>query len=131
MTRKLVERPEGIGHGAATTNPPLHRIDPAVARTLQSLDSVSSLGVSASPAVRSAGAFDTVRGIKANGLTPKARRILSQAAYDLTGRDAALLWIACSEFSMRAPKLGSTAPVFDTIKVLTDAIQTQSLTKPR
>jgi aspartate racemase len=103
----------------------------------------STVGFLASPAVKTAGVFDpalsraglralwsrdaarllsTIRQIKAQGPTPAALRALQAMAEELASDGAAMLCIACSEFSLLARELASALPVLDTIDVLAQAI---------
>lgn len=134
---------------AAVSVPFLNMIDLTVARAAQSAKKGACVGILASPAVRLAGVFDeameragltglwpndmdlmlnAIRTIKANGPTPEARRILSNAADELAGKGATLLFVACSEYSMIADALPGTVPAIDTVDVLADAIHDHTLT---
>jgi len=137
---------------AAVSIPLLNMVDLAVARAAQCLPSGASIGFLASPAVQLAGIFDqalerqrltalwpenadlmlgAIRDIKANGATPDAHRTLTSAANELADKGAALVLVACSEFSLLAPNLSSAGAIIDTIDVLADAIHAHSLMKSR
>ncbi|WP_138936207.1 aspartate/glutamate racemase family protein [Roseovarius arcticus] len=135
---------------AAVSIPLLNMVDLAVARAAEIVPKGSSIGILASPAVRLVGVLDpaleragltalwpddtdqllsAIRSIKAHGLTPATRRILSHAASELAGKGAALVFIACSEFSLLAPSLSSAIPIIDTVDVLAGAIRDHSQMK--
>ncbi len=136
---------------AAVSVPLLNMVELSVARAGVRLGRGARVGMLASPAVRLAGVFDgalaraglsalwpaeearmlaAIRLIKADGpAPPAARRILAEAAAGLTGEGAALLLVACSEFSLIADALppAATVPVIDTLDVLSDTIRDHSL----
>ncbi len=135
---------------AAVSIPFLNMVELSVARPADDLGPGATIGILASPAVRLAGVFDAalsraglaalwpadadrmlaaIRLIKARGATPEAQEILSDAAAELAGNGAELLFVACSEFSLLAPGLPGTVPVIDTIDVLADAILAHSQMK--
>jgi aspartate racemase len=136
---------------AAVTIPFLSMVDLSVDRAAERLGEGAKIGLLASPAVRLAGVFDpalsraglralwpadtdrmlvAIRMIKADGATPEAQRILSDAAAELAGQGASLLFVACSEFSLLAPDLRASVPVLDTVDVLADAIHAHSRPAP-
>lgn len=136
--------------GAAVSVPLLNMVDLAVARAAQTIAQGGSIGILASPATRIAGVFDAalekaglravwpdnsdrmlsaIRSIKADGATPDAQQILSEATLELTGNGAALVLVACSEFSLLALSLSASVPIIDTIDVLADAIHDHTLTR--
>nr|WP_309502770.1 amino acid racemase [uncultured Roseovarius sp.] len=129
---------------AAVSIPLLNMVDLSVAHAVQSAPEGSSIGMLASPAVQRAGVFDpalvwagmtalwpedtgllldAIRSIKAHGPTPKAHQILQDAAHEMVAKGAALIFVACSEFSLLAPDLRVVAPVIDTVDVLARAIR--------
>lgn len=131
---------------AAVSIPLLNMVDLSVARAARG----AAIGILASPAVKIAGVFDpalekaglaaiwpddmdrmlgAIRDIKANGPTPNAHRILSDAASELARKGAAQIFIACSEFSLLAPTLSATVPMLDTIDILAGAIHAHTLQK--
>ena len=71
--------------------------------------------------------LDAIRDIKANGATPGAHRILSEAATELARKGADLLFVACSEFSLIAPSLSAPVPILDTVDILAGAIHAHTL----
>lgn len=136
---------------SAATIPFLNMVELSVARAAKRLPQGAKVGILASPAVRLVGVFDAaiadaglsaiwpedgdrmlaaIREIKANGATPKAEQTLSGAAAELADNGASLLFVACSEFSLLAPRLSAPVPVIDTIDVLADAIHHHSQFKP-
>jgi aspartate racemase len=137
---------------AAVSIPLLNMIDLSVARAPQMVAKGANVGILASPAVQMAKVFDpalqaaglsafwpkdadkmlaAIRDIKANGATPHARCILSDAATELAENGAGLLFIACSEFSLLTATLTAPVRIIDTIDVLAAAIHQHSLLKPR
>lgn len=127
----------------ATRIPFLSMVDLSVAHAARSLSVGDSIGFLASPAVRNAGVFDaalaraglnalwpantdpllsTIRLIKALGPTPAAVSALSDMADELSRTGAAMLFVACSEFSLVAADLPTSLPVIDTVDVLARAI---------
>ncbi len=135
---------------ASVTIPLLNMVDLAVARAAGITSHGARIGILASPAVQRAGVFDpalfhagltavwpdnidrmldAIRDIKANGPTSAAHHILSEAATELAGKGADLLFVACSEFSLLAPSLTAPVPVLDTIDVLATAIHAHTLEK--
>ena len=135
---------------AAVDIPLLNMVELSVARAAQRVSKGAGIGILASPAVLRTGVFDpyldraglhalwpqdtdrmlvAIRDIKANGVTPDAQRILSEAADELAGNGAAMLFVACSEFSLLSPTLTAPVPIIDTIDVLADAIHDHSLTR--
>jgi aspartate racemase len=98
-----------------------------------------SVGILASPAVRTIGIFDralaakglvaayaddqdallaTIRSIKQHGDTPSARAALNAASVDLLGKGAAVQLVACTEFSIIADAVADGAIAIDTLDVL-------------
>jgi len=135
---------------AAVSIPLLNMVELSVAKAVESLSPGANVGILASPAVRLAGVFDpalekaelaalwpedtdrmldAIRAIKTDGPTPGARCILASAAKELAGKGAALLLVACSEFSLIADALPDTVPATDTVDVLADAIHDHTLMK--
>lgn len=129
---------------AAVSIPLLDMVDLSVAHAAQSVPEGSLIGMLASPAVQRAGVFDpaldrsgmtalwpedtdrmldAIRTIKAHGPTPDVLRILQDAAHEMVAQGAALLFVACSEFSLLAPDLDVAVPVIDTVDVLARAIR--------
>lgn len=129
---------------AAVSTPLLNMVDLSVAYAAHGIPEVTSIGILASPAVRQTGVFDpalrrsgmtefwpentgrmldAIRSIKAHGPTPEARHIVQDAARELAAKGAALLFVACSEFSLLAPDLRAPVPVIDTVDVLARAIR--------
>ncbi|WP_324755175.1 aspartate/glutamate racemase family protein [Roseovarius sp. Pro17] len=129
---------------AAVAIPLLNMVDLSVAHAAQFAPEGASIGMLASPAVQQTGVFDpalrragmtalwpedtgrmldAIRSIKAHGPTPEARQIVQDAAHELTGKGAALLFVACSEFSLLAPDLHAAVPVIDTVDVLARTIR--------
>lgn len=129
---------------SAVCVPLLNMVDLAVSHATQSVAQGAGLGILASPAVRLAGVFEpaleragltplwpddtdpmlaAIRDIKAHGPTPGTQRILSDTAHALAARGAALILVACSEFSLLAPGLRGPVPVLDTMDVLAAAIR--------
>ncbi|KUJ84107.1 aspartate racemase [Ruegeria marisrubri] len=135
---------------AAVSIPLLNMVDLSVAEAAQRLERGACVGILASPAVRLAGLFDAaleragltplwpgdegrmleaIRAIKADGATPAPRRILADAAAELSDRGAELLLVACSEFSLIAGSLPDAVPIIDTVDVLARAIHDHTLAK--
>ena len=133
---------------AAVSIPLLNMVDLAVAQAADRTDKGARIGILASPAVQRAGVFDpalaraglgavwpddtnrmldAIRDIKANGATPGAHRILSEAATELARKGADLLFVACSEFSLIAPSLSAPVPILDTVDILAGAIHAHTL----
>ncbi len=108
----------------AVSIPLLNMVDQTVARAAQSVNKGAGIGMLASPAVRLAGVFDPA--LEQAGL---GALWLRDAARELADKGAALLLVACSEFSLTASKLSATLPVIDTIDVLADAIHDHSQMK--
>lgn len=98
-----------------------------------------AVGMLASPAVRKVGVFDAalaaqglrqiwpededamlaaIRRIKAEGPVDAALASVEAAAAELAGRGAGALMVACTEFSLLAPRLAAPAPVIDTLDAL-------------
>ncbi|SDX74348.1 aspartate racemase [Ruegeria halocynthiae] len=134
----------------AVSIPFLNMVDLSVEAAAKHLPSGSRVGILASPALRKVGVFDvplkraeftalwpededqmlgTIRRIKADGPTDDAFETLSAAARDLSDQGAALLFVACSEFSLLTHDLPQTVPIIDTVEVLADAIHSHSLTR--
>ena len=135
---------------AAVSIPLLNMIDLTVARAAETVPKGASVGILASPAVRLAGVLDpaleragltalwpadtdqllaAIRSIKASGPTPETHRILSCAASELARKGVALVFIACSEFSLLSPSLSVAVPILDTVDVLAGAIRDHSQMK--
>jgi len=133
---------------AAVSIPFLNMVDLSVAVAAQRLGRGAMVGFLASPAVRRAGVFDAalkaagltalwpqdtdalliaIRAIKAGNATDRARQILTKAGDDLATNGAAMIFIACSEFSILAPSLSFAVPTLDTIDVLAGAIRDHTL----
>ncbi|WP_170428346.1 aspartate/glutamate racemase family protein [Ruegeria arenilitoris] len=127
----------------AVSIPFLSMIDLSVAKAAETLKPGDAIGFLASPAVQSAGVFEAalsahglraawpadgprmlsaIRSIKAEGPTEAACRILNAAAQELAEQGAAMLFAACSEFSLMAEQLDVGLPVLDTVDVLAAAI---------
>jgi len=134
---------------SAVSIPFLNMVDLSVAQAAAQLLSGDSIGFLASPAVQSAGVFNdamahtrlhalwpedgdrmlsAIREIKTQGPTQRARQILIDAARELTEKGAAMLFVACSEFSLFTRDLPDDFTVIDTVDVLADAIHKHSLT---
>ncbi|NGQ93184.1 aspartate/glutamate racemase family protein [Rhodobacter sp. HX-7-19] len=135
---------------AAVAIPLLNMVDLSVAHAAQSAPEGASIGMLASPAVQQTGVFDpaltragmtalwpedtgpmldAIRNIKAHGPTPEARQILQDTADVLAAKGAAVIFVACTEFSLLAPDLRVAVPVIDTVDVLARAIRDHSLMK--
>ena len=133
---------------SAVSIPFLNMVDLSVTQAALHLQRGDSIGLLASPAVQSAGVFNAamaraglravwpddearmlkaIREIKTQGPTPQARQILLDAAHELTEKGAALLFVACSEFSLFARDLPDHLPVIDTIDILAAAIHKHTL----
>ena len=129
---------------AAVQIPFLNMIDLSVAEAARQLGAGAAIGFLASPAVRKAGVFDAaldkagltalwprdtdallraIRAIKAGGDIGEAQRILASAGEEMAANGASMIFIACSEFSILAPKLSFAVPALDTIDVLAGAIR--------
>ncbi len=134
----------------AVSIPFLNMVDLSVDQASRLLPSGSQVGILASPALRKVGIFDaplnragftaiwpededrmlgTIRHIKSEGPTGAALSTLSDAANALSGRGAALLFVACSEFSLLTRDLPKSVPIIDTVDVLAGAIHSHSLTR--
>ncbi len=134
----------------AVSIPFLNMVDLSVDQAVQHLPSGSQVGILASPALRKVGIFDaplnragftaiwpededrmlgTIRHIKSEGPTNVALSTLSDAANALSGRGAALLFVACSEFSLLTRDLPKSVPIIDTVDILAGAIHSHSLTR--
>lgn len=135
---------------AAVRIPLLNMVELSVLRAAQRLKPGTHVGILASPAVRLAGVFNAaldrvgllpvwpddpdrmlsaIRTIKAKGPVPEAQRALAEAADELVAKGAALLFVACSEFSLTAGCLSGPVPVIDTVDVLAAAIHDHILKK--
>lgn len=135
---------------AAVQIPFLNMVDLSVSRAAQQLARGATIGFLASPAVRKAGVFEpalwaaglttlwprdtdallrAIRAIKAGGATDEAQRILAAADDELAGNGAALIFVACPEFSILSPSLSFPVPGLDTIDVLAGAIRDHTLTR--
>lgn len=135
---------------AAVSIPLLNMVDLSVAHAARSAPKGASIGMLASPAVARTGVFDpaldragmtalwpddmgclldAIRNIKAHGRTPEARAILQKAANGLSAKGAAIIFVACSEFSLLAPDVRAAVPVIDTVDVLARAIRDHTLMK--
>jgi aspartate racemase len=133
---------------AAVTVPFLNMVDLSVARAVQQVGNGAKIGFLASPAVRKAGVFDTalaaagmtalwprdtdalltaIRAIKAGGPSPDVARTLTAAGDELAANGAALIFVACSEFSILSPLLAFPVPALDTIDALASAIRDHTL----
>ena len=129
---------------AAVSVPLLNMVDLSVVHAVRCAPDAANIGMLASPAVQRAGVFDAafrganlsalwpedadsmlhaIRSIKAHGPTSEARQTLQDAAHELVGNGADLLFVACSEFSLLAPDLHAAVPVIDTVDVLARAIR--------
>ncbi len=136
----------------AVSIPLLNMVELSVAHVAQTAPEGARIGMLASPALQRAGVFDpaldragmtalwpedtnrlldAIRSIKSDGPTPQAQDILNEAASELATRGAALLFVACSEFSLLAPDLHAAVPVIDTVDVLARAIRDHSQMKSR
>jgi aspartate racemase len=103
----------------------------------------ATVGILCSPAVRRIGLFDrafadvgltpiyaqdddgmlaTIRQIKSQGATTKARAALAAASTALRERGAAAQMIACTEFSLIADAVDPSATAFDTLDLLVGGI---------
>lgn len=128
----------------AVSIPFLSMVDLSVAHAAQKLGTGQAIGFLASPAVRMAGVFDAaldragftalwpddgdrmlaaIQVIKAKGPVPEAVETLIAAAGELADKGAAMLFVACSEFSLIADHLPDRVPVLDTVDVLAGAIR--------
>jgi aspartate racemase len=128
----------------ATAIPFLNMVELSVAQAATSLAPGDRIGFLASPAVRMAAVFDgaleraglhalwpantdpllaAIRLIKAQGPVPEALEVLNGVACELAGAGAAMLFVACSEFSLLTRELKTALPALDTVDVLARAIQ--------
>ncbi|MEZ5912129.1 MAG: aspartate/glutamate racemase family protein [Paracoccaceae bacterium] len=136
---------------AAVSIPFLNMVELSVARAAGGSAQETAASVFlASPAVRKARACSTalaragltaiwpedddrmlgaIRLIKSAGPVGEAQDILAGAARELVTNGAALIFVACSEFSLLAGSLSVPVPVIDTVDVLVDAIRAHSLQK--
>ena len=135
---------------AAVSIPFLNMVELSVARAAGGSVQNGRVGFLASPAVRKARVFDAalaragltaiwpedddrmlgaIRLIKSAGPVGDAQDILAGAARELVTKGAALIFVACSEFSLLAGSLSVPVPVIDTVDVLVDAIRAHSLQK--
>ena len=108
-------------------------------RVAQTVPKGAAVGILASPAVRLAKVFDAaldragisaiwpgnsdgllaaIRAIKALGPTPEAKQVFATAAKDATDRGAAMLIVACTEFSLIRDALPVNSRSLDTVDVL-------------
>lgn len=129
---------------AAVSIPLLNMVNLSIADAAHIAPKGASIGMLASPAVQQAGVFDpalhragltalwpegtgplldAIRNIKAHGPTLDARDILQTTTDELSAKGAALLFVACSEFSLLAPNLRAAIPVIDTVDGLARAIR--------
>lgn len=129
---------------AAVTVPFLDMVALSVARAAALAGPGATVGVIASPAVRTVGLFDAalaraglrpahpsdgvallaaIRRIKAEGPTAAARAVLRAASQELLAGDARVQMIACTEFSLVADPFAAGATGFDTLDVLVAAIR--------
>lgn len=127
----------------AASVPLLNMVTLSVAKAAQQLTPGSTIGILASPAVKTAGVFDTalkgagftslwpqdldkmlsaIKAVKASGPVREAKDILKSAARELANNGADLLFVACSEFSLMTPDLDAEVSVIDTVDVLVSAI---------
>lgn len=102
------------------------------------------IGILGSPALRRIGHFDralaevglatlypaeeapllgAIRAIKAGETTTAAMQSVEAAAEGLTEAGAALCLVACTEFSVVAPRLTARVPLIDTLDVLVEAVR--------
>lgn len=131
---------------AATALPLLDMVEAAMDHALALAGPGGRIGILASPAVRRTGLFSAplaarglfalhpadetcilnmIRLIKSKGPVPQAQAALTEAAKELVARQADVLMIACTEFSLMPQAVRSAAgpvPVFDTLDVLVRAI---------
>lgn len=135
---------------AASEVPLLHMVHLSVAKARDMLAAGAKVGILASPAVHTAGVFaapleaaclttlwpadqyrmlSAIKLIKARGPVPEALEILCDAAGELAGQGAELLFVACSEFSLLTHTLRADVPVIDTVDVLADAIHDHILSE--
>ncbi|WP_113912814.1 aspartate/glutamate racemase family protein [Roseovarius dicentrarchi] len=129
---------------AAVSIPLLNMVDLSVADAATTAPEGAGIGMLASPAVQRTGVFDpalhragmtalwpedtgrmlnAIRSIKAHGPTQEARQILQDTIEELAAKGAAVMFVACSEFSLLAPDLRAAVPVIDTVDVLARAIR--------
>jgi aspartate racemase len=129
---------------AAVSIPFLNMVDLSVSRAAQQLGKGATIGFLASPAVRKAGVFDralvaagmtalwprdtdalltAIRAIKSGGPTADVARTIGAAGDELAANGAALIFVACSEFSILSPSLTFPVPALDTIDALAEAIR--------
>jgi|TARA_R110002072_G_scaffold3759_7_gene26846 aspartate racemase len=132
----------------AVAIPLLNMVDLSIARAAQALGDQAQVGILVSPAVKLAGVFDAaleraglsalwpadpasllsaIRSIKTHGPTSDAERILAAAAAEISDRGAAMLLVACSEFSLIVDALPYGIPSLDTVDVLAAAIHEHTM----
>ncbi len=129
---------------AATSVPFLSMVDLSVVKAAEMVNTGSKLGFLASPAVQKVGVFEpalaahgmtslwpkdgdrmlaAIREIKRDGATDGALEVLQKAANELVEAGAALIFIACSEFSLFTGRVTAPMPIIDTVDVLAGAIR--------
>lgn len=132
----------------ATSIPFPSMVDLSVVQAARTLSPGDRIGFLASPAVRNAGVFDAalkragltalwptnidpllaaIRLIKAEGPTLEALEALNEMAGELELAGAAMIFVACSEFSLFAHDLTTVLRVIDTVDVLAHAIHQHML----
>lgn len=128
--------------------PLLNMVDVSVAAAAGRLTQGARVGILASPAVKRVGVFEArleraglssmwpsdsdamlhiIRSIKRNGPTDAARLALAQAAEQLGEQGAAMVFVACSEFSLIADAVPNSIPAIDTVDSLAAAIRDHTL----
>ncbi|MBA3909485.1 MAG: aspartate racemase [Rhodobacter sp.] len=128
---------------AAVSVPLIDMVALSAARAALLAGSGGTVGILASPAVRRTGLFDsalaqvgitpaypkdedamlaTIRQIKAEGPTPKARSTLAAASAALLAQGSRVQMVACTEFSLISEAVAPDATVFDTLDVLVEGI---------
>lgn len=132
----------------AVSIPFLNMVELSVSNVAQTVKDGAAVGILASPAVMIAKVFDaaldraglsaiwpgnsdgllaTIRSIKAHGPTPGAEQVFAAAAEDVAERGAAVLIVACSEFSLIRDVLPGEIRSLDTVDVLVAAIREHML----
>ncbi len=120
----------------------LDMVQLAVRKALDLTARGARIGVLGSPALKAAGVFQRpladvglspvygrddderlalIRNVKKNGVSQDAADALQDAADHLASRDADVIMVCCTEFSLMADRLHTDVPLFDTLDVLVDS----------
>lgn len=130
----------------AVAVPVWHLVDLTLRRISEDMGKPAQVGILASPALRKVGLYEShcagydvslvypkkeaallevIRAVKANRVTEREIRILSDTARQLTHAGANALVLGCTEFSLISGRIETVTPVFDSLQVLADQIVLQ------